>query len=155
MAKPNTAAAGPAEVEIVLTRVFNAPRLHIFETWTSPQHLMRWWGPAGFSVPAWDADFRPGGKYRYCLRSPDGRDYWAEGVYREIVAPERLVFTATLDDEHGNREILTTVTFMEQGAGKTRITVHQSFTESQMTRGSLQGWAQSLDRFGEYLATVS
>jgi len=95
-------------------------------------------------------DFRPDGAYRYAMRSPQGRDYWARGVYRDIVVPERIVFTATVDDEPWH-EILTTVTFADRD-GKTQVTVQQRFVDTAMTRGTRDGLTQTLDRLTEYLA---
>lgn len=101
-------------------------------------------------------DFRPGGAYRTCLRSPEGKDYWVQGFYREIVEPERLVFTHAWENEDGQpkHETLVTVTFAEHG-GKTKLTFHQAIFESVEGRNSHQlGWSECLDRLVEYLAKV-
>ena len=79
--------------ELSITRVFDAPRELVFQAWSDPKHVMSWWGPRGFTMMSWTMDFRPGGAWRGCIRSPEGLDYWSQGVYREIVPPERLVFT--------------------------------------------------------------
>jgi uncharacterized protein YndB with AHSA1/START domain len=151
----NNAAAEAAERELVITRVFDAPRSLVFETWTKPEHMMRWWGPKGYTLPFCTMDFRAGGVYRFCMRSPEGRDYWVRGVYREIVEPERIVWTGGIEEEgKPGPETLMTVTFAEH-QGKTRLTVHQTFSfESDHTRGADQGWTESLVRLAEYLSTV-
>src|ERR1700680_2496993 len=83
-----------AENELVITRLFDAPRELVFECWTEPEHLRHWQGaPRGFTVTSQESDIRPSGFFRICMRSPEGVDHWLEGGYREIVKPERLVFT--------------------------------------------------------------
>jgi uncharacterized protein YndB with AHSA1/START domain len=148
--KRNSSVAGPATREVVITRVVDAPHRLVFDTWSKPEHLARWWGPKGFTLPACEMDFRPGGAYRFVMRGPDGRDYPFHGVYREIVEPERIVFTAIIDNAPGN-ELLTTVTFAEHG-GKTRLTVQQTVPTEPYARGQKQGWTESLERLADYLA---
>lgn len=151
MAEKNSPATATQDRELVITRVFDTPRRLVFEAWTKPEHLMRWWGPRGFTLPVCEMNLRPGGAYRFVMRGPDGKDYPMQGVYREIVEPERIVFTATLDDEPPGHEILTKVTFAEQ-EGKTKLTVHQTYYKMAMRRGAQEGWTQSLDRLTDYLA---
>ncbi len=151
MAAKSSSATQPAERELVITRMFDAPRNLVFEAWTKPEHLVHWWGPRGFTLPTCEMDFRAGGAFRLGMRSPEGHDYWFQGVYREIVEPERIVFTGMIDEDPSH-EVLTTVMFAEQ-AGKTRLTVRQTYTfESEATRGAQEGWTQSLDRLTAYLA---
>ena len=145
-----TAAGAAAAREIVITRVLDAPRRLVFETWSNPKHLARWWGPKDFTLPGCEMDFRPGGVYRFVMRGPDGKDYPFHGVYREIVPPARIVFTAIIDNAPGN-ELLTTVTF-EEHSGKTRLTVAQTIPTEPYARGQKQGWTESLERLAEYVA---
>ncbi len=150
MAVRSNAATESGERELLITRIFDAPRSLVFKAWTQPEHMVHWFCPNGFTLPVCEMDFRPGGAYRLCMRGPDGKDYWVKGVYREIVAPERIVWTGTLEDD-GN-ETMMTVTFAEH-EGKTKLTVHQTFLlESFATRGARQGWTESLDRLAAYLA---
>lgn len=143
----------PRRGEAVITRLFDAPRPLVFEAWTRPEHLVRWFGPKGFSLPVCDVDFRPGGAYRFVMRGPDGVDYPFHGVYREISPPARLVFTAVLEVP-GADDLLTTVTFDEEG-GKTRITVRQGIPSSELhARGQHQGWSESLGRLAEMLRSA-
>ena len=154
MAASASAAARPAERELVITRVFDAPRPLVFKAWTKPEHLVRWWGPQGFTTPSCTMDVRPGGAFRLCMRSPEGTDHWLRGVYREIVEPERLVCTWAWEDAEGKpgHETLLTVSFAEHG-GKTKLTLHQAVFESVTARDSHQGgWTECLDRLAEYLA---
>src|SRR3989337_2780421 len=88
--------------ELVITRLFDAPRELVWKAWTDPKQLMQWWGPKGFTSPVCKQDFRVGGKYLYCMRSPEGKDYWSTGVYREIVAMKKIVCTDSFADEKGN-----------------------------------------------------
>jgi uncharacterized protein YndB with AHSA1/START domain len=82
--------------------VFDAPRELVWKAWTDPERMQRWWGPKHFTAPVWKIDLRAGGVYLYCMRSPEGQDYWSTGVYREIVDPERIVCTDSFADEKGN-----------------------------------------------------
>jgi len=87
--------------ELVITRTFDAPRELVWQAWTEPDRLMRWWGPKGFTAPVCTVDLRVGGRYLSCMRSPEGQDYWSTGVYQELVAPARLVYTDSFADEQG------------------------------------------------------
>jgi uncharacterized protein YndB with AHSA1/START domain/predicted enzyme related to lactoylglutathione lyase len=154
---------------IVITREFDAPRERVFAAFTEPERLKRWWGPNGFTTPVARIDPRPGGIFHACMRSPDGQDFWSRGVYRDIVAPERIVSTDTFADADGNvvdpthygmsatwpREAVVTLTFADRG-GKTTFTLHHSVpgaaaAERDMCR---QGWSESLDRLAASLATA-
>jgi len=149
-------ASTAAERELVITRVFDAPRPLVFKAWTEPDRLVRWWGPQGFTTPSCTMDVRPGGAYRYRMRSAEGTDHWLRGVYREIVEPVRLVFTWAWEDSEGEpgHETLVTVTFAEDG-GKTRLTMRQAVFESMNARDAHQGgWASCLDRLAEYVAAA-
>lgn len=92
MPKRNSIPTEP-QLAIAITRVFDAPRSLLFKMWIEGKHLANWSAPRGFTIPTAKSDVRPGGAWRCCMRSPDGVDYWVGGVYREIVEPERLVFT--------------------------------------------------------------
>ncbi len=142
--------------ELVITRVFAVPRTLLFECWSDPAHLAHWSGPRGFTVPHHSMDFRVGGKYRACLRSPDGVDHWVQGVYREIVKPARLVFTHAWEEEHGipGPETIVTLTFVEQD-GKTTMSFRQGLFSSNASRdGHSAGWSSSFDVLAEYVATL-
>lgn len=148
---------GMANKEIVLTRVFDAPRELVWKAWTDPKQLARWWGPKGFTNPVCEVDARVGGAWHIVMRSPAGDEYPCGGVYREIMAPERLVFTNIATDSQGNPIIdgLTTVIFAEQG-GKTKLTLQTrgtalvDYAVAYLT-GMETGWSQSLDRLQAYV----
>jgi uncharacterized protein YndB with AHSA1/START domain len=148
---------GPAsDHELVLTRVFDAPRELVFEAWTDPDRVAAWWGPKGFTTVSYDMDIRPGGTYRFCMRSPQGIDYWKQGVYREVAAPERLIFTFTWVNTDGSlgQEMLVTVTFAVEGE-KTRMTFHQGPFETVAEHDDhLRGWTSTFERFAGYLANA-
>jgi uncharacterized protein YndB with AHSA1/START domain len=142
------------EREIVITRVFDAPRHLVFQAWTEPDRVARWFGPPGFAIIYCKMEVRPGGAFRLCLRSPSGAEYWRQGVYREVVAPERLVYTFVWSDAAGkpHYETLVTVTFAERGH-KTELTLHQSTFKSVAAREEHQGdWSKEFQRLAEYLA---
>lgn len=143
-----------AERDLVVTRVFDAPRELVFRMWTDPRHARHWWGPKHHPAVHLEMDVRVGGKWRNCLRSTEtGKDLWHNGVFREVVAPERLVFTF-LWEEEGERglETLVTITFADEH-GKTRMTLRQSPFQSIGERdGHGEGWNSSFDRLAERLS---
>ncbi len=143
--------------ELVITRVIDAPRDLVFKAWTEAERMVHWLGPRGFTASDIEHDVRPGGAWRARLR-PDagGKDLWQGGVYREVVKPERLVFTFAWDDENGRPglETLVTITFAEQ-QGKTRMTFRQSGFKTVDSRdGYEKGWNSTFDRLDDYVATV-
>ena len=109
----------PTDREIVLTRVFDAPRRMVFDAFTKPELLKRWFGPRGWSLVVCEVDLRVGGGFRFVLRGPDGREMGMRGVYREIVPPERSVHMESFDDYPGESKV--TAVFVEEG-GKTTLT---------------------------------
>jgi uncharacterized protein YndB with AHSA1/START domain len=152
-----SATTDAAERALVITRVFDAPRALVFKLWTDPAHAKHWMGPRGFTATHFEQDPRPGGTWRACLREDDsGRELWQGGVVREIVEPERLVYTFAWDRENGSRghETLVTITFAEHD-GKTKMTFRQAVFETVGQRDGHQGgWNSSFDRLAEYAATA-
>ncbi len=163
-AKSNVA-KNTKEQELVITRIFDAPRELVWKAWTDPERVKRWWGPKGFTAPVCKIDLRVGGKYLYCMRSPEGKDYWSTGVYREIVPLERIVSTDSFADEKGNvvpvsyygmsgewpLELLVTVTF-EEHEGKTKLTLrHVGIPAGENSKLAQQGWNESFDKLAESL----
>ncbi len=142
------------ERELVITRVFDAPRELVFQAWTDPRQAVKWWGPRKYPAIHLEMDLRPGGAWRGCLRSTEnGQELWHKGIFREVTPPERLVFTFAWEEE-GERglETLVTVSFAEQGDG-TRMTFrHAPFQSIAERDGHNGGWNSTFDRFDEYLA---
>ncbi len=137
---------------VEVTRVFDAPRSLVFKAWTDPEQRAQWWGPNGFKVSFCEMDPRVGGAWRMRMGSAEIREVRQSGVFREIVEPERLVFTYAFEDESGKRghETIVTLTFADQG-GKTLLTLHQAFFEDEVVRGDhVRGWTQSLNRLVDY-----
>ncbi len=152
----SAAVESTADRELTITRIFDAPRPLVFKAWSAPEHLARWWGPSGYTLPRCEMDFRPGGAYRYCMRSPEGKESRVRGVFQEIVEPERLVMSGGWEDEQGKvgHETTTTIIFEDLG-GKTRLTLHSGVFESVASRDSHRGgWSASIERLAEYLATA-
>ncbi|HEY2107102.1 MAG TPA: SRPBCC domain-containing protein [Candidatus Binataceae bacterium] len=161
MAAKSKPAVEPMKRTVVITRIFNAPRTLVFKLWTDPGHLAQWWGPKGFTNPVCEVDARPGGAIRIVMRSPDGVDHPMAGVFREVVEPQRLVFTNMALDREGNTllEGLTSVTFDEHG-GKTKVTLETSAAgvaaqAAEMLKGMEEGWRQSLDRLDALVAAIA
>ena len=165
MATRQDSAAKSLHIEdLDITRVFDAPREAVWKAWTDPRRFMRWWGPEGFTSPSCIMDLRVGGKYLFCMRSPEGRDYWSTGVYRDIVPLERIVLTDSFADEKGNvvpashygmqeewpLELLVTVTFENDG-GKTIMTLQHAGIPSGTVSECEDGWSGSFDKLAEIL----
>ena len=164
MPAPNariSAATESSEWDLVITRVFDAPRELVFKAWTETKHMAQWWGPSGFTNPVCELDVRAGGAIRIHMRAPDGVVYPMKGVFEEIDEPERLVFIGSALDEKGNSmfDVLNTVIFAEQH-GKTALTLKARVIKAaaqapQYLQGMQAGWTQSLDRLGAHLDSIS
>jgi uncharacterized protein YndB with AHSA1/START domain len=146
----------PADRVLVIERTFDAPRSLVFKAWTESEHMARWFGPRGFTSTILKNDLRPGGAYRIHMLGPDG-DHWTQGVYREVVPPERLVMVGSWADALGNPtrpETTVTLLFQDLG-GKTKLTLHNAVFESVTARDEHKGgWSSSLERLAEYLAAA-
>jgi uncharacterized protein YndB with AHSA1/START domain len=151
---------------LVIEREFDAPRERVWMAWTTPELVMRWWGPKGYTIPVCRISLRVGGSALVCMRSPEGKDYWSIGFYKEIVPYERIVTTDSFADEKGNvvpatayglgpdfpLEMLVTVTF-DDGPGKTKLTLrHAGLPEGEHMKGAEQGWNESLDKLAALLS---
>jgi uncharacterized protein YndB with AHSA1/START domain len=145
------------ERTLVITRLLDAPRAMVFAAWIDQDQAAQWWGPKGFTSVSCTMHVRVGGVWRRVMRSPDGAELTARGVYREIAAPERLVFTYAWEDAAGNpkHETLVTLTFADLG-GKTELTLRHALFETVAARDDHRdGWSGCLERFAEYLASRS
>jgi uncharacterized protein YndB with AHSA1/START domain len=153
MEKGNETVTGAAVRDLVINRIFEAPRELVFKAWTDPKHMARWWGPKDFTNPVCEIDPRPGGKILIHMHGPDGAIHPMTGVFQEVVRFERLVFTSlAFENKNGDfgLEVLNTVTFSEFN-GKTILSLTAKITRytpevAQAIAGMNQGWNQSLDR---------
>lgn len=144
-----------SDTELVITRVFDAPRELVWQAWTDPDQMLKWMGPRGFTGKSVELEARVGGKTRTCMVGPDGEEHWASGETKELVEPERLVFTTAWEDPPGVRghETLVTITLVELGGGKTEMTFEQrAFDSVESREGHQEGWTEAFDCLGEYLA---
>jgi uncharacterized protein YndB with AHSA1/START domain len=139
--------------EVTLIRLIDAPREQVFKAWIDAKQMAQWWGPRHFTNPVCEVDARPGGAIRIDMQGPDGTVHPMDGVFQEVVAPERLVFTSRAFDAKSNKtliEALNTVTFTDEG-GKTKLTVVARVGElapefAAAAAGMEEGWSQSLER---------
>jgi uncharacterized protein YndB with AHSA1/START domain len=146
----------PSDREIVMTRVFDAPRDLVFEAHSSCEHLSNWWGPRKYEVADCDVDFRPGGAWRMVHRAP-GEEHGFRGEFREIVRPERIVWTFEYEGMPGHVSVETLT--LEEHDGKTTVTATSVFDSVQdrdgmLTSGMESGAAESYDRLDEYLEVL-
>jgi uncharacterized protein YndB with AHSA1/START domain len=150
----NNAANETAGREIVISRMFDAPRELVFDTWTDPAHVGAWWGPEGFTTTTHAIDVRPGGVWRFVMHGPDGTDFDNVVLYREIVRPERLSYQQGVHEPDG---FDVTVTFEEAGGG-TRLTLRMLFPTAAARNfvvekyGAIEGGHQTLSRLAEQVA---
>jgi uncharacterized protein YndB with AHSA1/START domain len=156
MAERTDAPAKTAERELVITRLFNAPRELVWKAWTERDRVLRWLGPKDFTATEFEMDRRPGGAWHSRMRSPEGKEYSNGGVVREAVEPERLVFTFAWDNDDGSpgREMLVTITFAERNGGTEMIFSQAVFESAEDRDGHREGWSESFDRLAEYLANA-
>jgi uncharacterized protein YndB with AHSA1/START domain len=159
------------EIErMVLTRIFDAPRELVWKAWTDPKYVMQWWGPKGFTSPVCKMDFRVGGKYLICTRTPDGQEFWHGGEYREIVPLEKIISSMYFSDSEGNKvepaqlgiehEAIEgahdVILFEDLGDGQTKLTfIGNEPMESAKNSGQLEGMNQVLDKVAEVVTKLA
>ena len=155
---PTLTVTTPTEREIVMTRVFDAPRSLVFDAWTNPAHVPHWMlGPAGWTMPVCEIDLRPGGAWHFVWRRSDGTEMGMRGIYKEIVPPERLVSTESWGGDWP--ETLNTLILSEED-GKTTISLRVLYPSKEARDAALQtgmkdGVSVSFDRLAEYLRTMA
>ena len=152
--------------QLVIERIFDAPRERVWEAWTNPEEVKKWWGPKDFTAPSIQSDFREGGKYLWAMRSPDGQEYWSTGTFHEIVPRERLVVTDSFADERGNvvppshygmpgdhpLEGRVVVTFEDVDDGKTKLTLrYEGMAPGELRDQAEAGWNETLDKLAAAL----
>ncbi|HXI73519.1 MAG TPA: SRPBCC family protein [Verrucomicrobiae bacterium] len=165
--------AGQLCPPFVITREFNAPRELVWKAWTEREQMMQWFGPKGCTIPVAKMDFRVGGEFHYCMCMPDGNEMWGKWIFREIVAPEKILLANSFADKDGNLtrppfpgawslQMLTETTFTER-EGKTTIrlkwfpldaTAEELKTFDAMRGSFSQGWKGTFDQLAEFLAKV-
>ena len=155
-ARINTASALTVDRELVISRVFEAPRELVWRAWTEPQHIVKWWGPRGFATTIEAMDVRPGGERRHVMHGPDGAAYPNHTMFKEVLKPERVVFTNTGGKTKQDVQFESTWTFEDLG-GKTRVTIRMVFATAQECErvareyGAVEGGHQTLARLSEFL----
>ncbi|EKE11098.1 MAG: hypothetical protein ACD_15C00138G0021 [uncultured bacterium] len=153
---------------LTILRIFDAPLNRVWEAWTNPEELKKWWGPKDFTCPHSEMDFRVGGKYLSCMKGPDGKEYWSTGIYKEIAPFEKIVAGDSFADERGNvvpasyygmgelpLELEIEISFNELKSGKTEMILrHSGLPEGEMREMTRQGWNQSFDKLEESLKII-
>jgi uncharacterized protein YndB with AHSA1/START domain len=149
--------AEPGKQEIVIRRVYDAPRGLVFRAYTDPALIPLWWGPRRFATIVDKLDARPGGLWRFLNRDADGKEYAFHGVYHEVAAPERIVATFEFEGAPGHVSLETLR--LEESGGRTMLTnisVFQSVADrDEMLKGGMEeGAAETMDRLAELLANA-
>jgi uncharacterized protein YndB with AHSA1/START domain len=160
---PTVEVTTPSDLEITMTRTFTAPRTLVFDAWTKCEHLKHWWGPRTWILPECEIDLRPGGHWRYLMRSVDGSmEMGMHGVYQQIDHPERLVTTEYFEgDEFENMGggTINTMVLAEDGATTTMTLTSLYRTKEDRDRvlqtGMAEGAEESLQRLDEVLAAIT
>lgn len=162
LSTPTLTVTLPSDREVVLMREFDAPRDLVFETFSKPEHILHWWGQTGSTMPVCELDFRPGGAWRFVERAADGNEYGFHGEYREIVCPERIVWTFEYEGlpGHVSRDSLVFEEINDGQRQRTRITSTTVFDsvedrDGMIQSGMAQGASESYDRLAEYLGTLA
>jgi uncharacterized protein YndB with AHSA1/START domain len=158
--------------ELIITRIFNAPRALVWKAWTDPHYLRRWHGPKDFTAPFCKLDLKVGGTYLFCMRSKGGQEFWSTGTYKEIIPYQRLVCTDNFADKDGNivppsyygisggwpEQLLVTIVFedftdpADGDASRTKMTLtHIGLPAGQMLEQTGTGWNESFDKLAESL----
>jgi uncharacterized protein YndB with AHSA1/START domain len=155
---------------MVVTRIFDAPRELVWKAWTDPKYVMQWWGPKGCTAPVCKMDFRVGGKFLICMRTPDGQEGWNGGEYHEIIPHEKIVSSMYFADAEGNRidpaelelehEAIEgahdVVLFEDLGNGRTKLTFMGNETmRNAIESGQLEGWKEILDKVAAIVAGMA
>jgi uncharacterized protein YndB with AHSA1/START domain len=155
---PATTLTLPSDREIVVTRVFDAPRELVFRAYTDPDAIPHWWGPRRLTTTVDKMDVRPGGVWRFVHHDADGTEYAFNGVYREVVPPERLISTFEFEGMPGHISVDTLA--LEEHDGKTTLTTTSLFETPEDRDGMLKsgmesGMRETLDRLAEHLKTMA
>src|SRR5437588_5152071 len=169
MAQLNNTDVDTRDRELVLTRIFDAPRELVYKVWTDPQHVSKWWGPSVFTNPVCEIDLRPGGTYLYVMRSPEGMDFPVQGKFIEIVDNERIVYSHDMFEQQdfwkmmlgksvtsvdfSTLQLMITVTFEDHG-NKTKLALITRFVSNDLRDAMLkmqmaEGWTESLEKFAD------
>jgi uncharacterized protein YndB with AHSA1/START domain len=177
MTQLNDAGYAVQDRELVITRIFNAPKELVFKVWTEPEHIKNWWGPKPFTAPRAEVDLRVGGEYLYVMRTPEGQDLPPfQGKFIEVVPNEKIVFSIDAfhqaevwkarighkvgpDVDFSTLQSFVTVLFEVAGDNKTRLTFTQRFFNNDVRdaiveQGAALGWISSLQKFADELASI-
>jgi uncharacterized protein YndB with AHSA1/START domain len=146
----------PGKQEIIIHRIFDASRELVFKSWTDPESIPEWWGPSRFTTSVDKMEVRKGGIWRYIQRDSNTNEYVFNGVYHDVVSPERLVHTFEFEGMPGQIGLVT-VTFEDEPEGKTKFTETSLYPSVEAREGVLQsgmaeGATELMDRFAELLA---
>jgi uncharacterized protein YndB with AHSA1/START domain len=141
--------------ELIITRVLNAPRELVFDAFTDPNHIVKWWGPNGFTNTNLEMKVKPGGKWRFIMHGPDGTNYPNRIVYTEVIRPESLVYEHDADEDNDPKKFDVSITFEEIG-NKTKITMKMIVKAPEILEefkrfGAVEGGNQTLERLENYL----
>jgi uncharacterized protein YndB with AHSA1/START domain len=156
----NSPEMSTADREIVISRVVQAPRELVWQAWTDPEHVKHWWGPNGFTTTIEKMEVRPGGVWKHVMHGPDGTDYPNYGVFKEVVKPERIVFSLGGHMEDSPESLIDASWTFEALGNTTRVTIRMVFPTAAARdtvvkeHNAIEGGKQTLSRFDAYLANL-
>lgn len=148
------------ELDLIMERVFAAPRELVWKALTEPEHVSRWWAPGEYTIPVCRIDLRPGGLWHYSMRSPAGEEHWIRSEFREVVKPERIVFTSVFSDENASPndaipEQFNTIKLIELEGGQTKFVFHVHFDKAEDLKFTVEaGMAAGFENATEKLARI-
>ena len=162
MTNPSLPGENSSDREIVISRIFDAPRELVWQAMTDPKHVVHWWGPRGFTTTIETMDVRPGGIWKQTLHGPDGANYPNKSVFKEVVPPERIVYSHAGGRKGGpGASFVSTWTFEIVDARKTKVTIRMVFPSAEARDfvvkefGAVEGGKQTLERLAEHLPKMS
>ena len=160
--RPDADPVARAGRELVMTRVFDAPRQMVWDAWTDREQIVKWWGPRGFTLTIDEMDVRPGGVWRSTMHGPDGTEYLNDCVFTEVVKPRRIVYELIPGRKHDpatqERESVQASWLFEPQGEKTKVTLRMLFPTTEARNRfareyrAIEGGNETLDRLGEHLA---
>lgn len=143
---------------LTIKKTLHAPRQLVWDAWTQTEHLVQWWAPKGMEVKIIEHTFKPGGKWKYTMQMPDGSEFISEGVYQEIITPEKIITTANFKPM--TEGVTMVILFEDKGNDQTDFTfsvIHptEEYCKQQEKMGFYNGWGTAFTRLEHFLTSLA